>query len=86
MPLTQALPTLTFHVMQDTGALAEHLFQLFRTPLADSSWPDRRLRLRWEIFAEPMRRALRPGRRRGSTATRAGGAGAEWASMACCSV
>jgi hypothetical protein len=40
--------------------LAEHLFQLFRQPLADSSWSDRRLRLPWEIFAELMRRALRP--------------------------
>jgi hypothetical protein len=46
--------------MQDAGTLAEHLFQLFRTPLADSSWSDRRLRLPWEIFAELMRRALRP--------------------------
>jgi hypothetical protein len=54
------LPALTFHVMQDAGTLAEHLFQLFRTPLADSSWSDRRLRLPWEIFADLMRRALRP--------------------------
>jgi hypothetical protein len=54
------LPALIFHVMQDTGTLAEHLFQLFRTPLANSSWSDRRLRLPWEIFAELMRRALRP--------------------------
>lgn len=60
VPLTQLLPTLTWHVMQDTGTLAEHLFQLFREPLADSSWSDRRLRLPWEIFAELMRRALRP--------------------------
>jgi hypothetical protein len=60
VPLTQVLPTLTFHVMQDAGTLAEHLFQLFRTPLADSSWSDRRQRLPWEIFAELMRRALRP--------------------------
>jgi hypothetical protein len=60
VPLTQMLPALTFHVMQDTGTLAAHLFQLFRTPLADSSWSDRRLRLPWEIFAELMRRALRP--------------------------
>jgi Transposase DDE domain len=58
VPLTQVLPALTFHVMQDAGTLAEHLFQLFRTPLADSSWSDRRLRLPWEIFAELMRRAL----------------------------
>src|SRR6202040_1420714 len=60
VPVTQLLPTLTFHVMQDTGTLADHLFQLFREPLADSSWSDRRLRLPWEIFAELMRRALRP--------------------------
>jgi hypothetical protein len=58
--LTQLLPALTFHVMQDSGTLAAHLFQLFRTPLADSSWSDRRQRLPWEIFAELMRRALRP--------------------------
>jgi hypothetical protein len=60
VPLTQVLPALTFHVMHDAGTLAAHLFQLFRTPLADSSWSDRRLRLPWEIFAELMRRALRP--------------------------
>lgn len=60
VPLTQLLPALTFHVMQGTGTLADHLFQLFREPLADSSWSDRRLRLPWEIFAELMRRALRP--------------------------
>jgi Transposase DDE domain len=58
--LTQLLPALTYHVMQETGTLADHLFQLFREPLADSSWSDRRLRLPWEIFAELMRRALRP--------------------------
>src|SRR5256712_10014616 len=60
VPLTQLLPALTWHVMQDTGTLAEHLFQLFRAPLANSSWSDRRLRLPWEIFADLMRRALRP--------------------------
>lgn len=60
IPLTQLLPALTFHVMQDAGTLADHVFQLFREPLADSSWSDRRLRLPWEIFAELMRRALRP--------------------------
>ena len=57
--LTQLLPALTFHVMHDSGTLAAHLFQLFRTPLADSSWSDRRQRVPWEIFAELMRRALR---------------------------
>jgi hypothetical protein len=65
VPLTQLLPALTFHVMQDTGTLADHLFQLFREPLADSSWSDRRLRLPWEIFADLMRRALRPRATRG---------------------
>jgi hypothetical protein len=60
VPVAQLLPALTFHVMQDAGTLADHLFQLFREPLADSSWSDRRLRLPWEIFAELMRRALRP--------------------------
>lgn len=60
VPLTQVLPALTFHVMQDAGTLADHLFQLFRTSLADSSWSDRRQRLPWEIFADLMRRALRP--------------------------
>src|SRR6266705_587854 len=60
VPLTQLLPALTFHVMQETGTLADHLFQLFREPLADSSWPDGRLRLPWEIFPELMRRAFRP--------------------------
>src|SRR5437667_3346386 len=45
VPLTRLRPALTWHVMQDTGTVAEHLFQLFREPLADSSWSDRRLRL-----------------------------------------
>jgi hypothetical protein len=60
VPLSQLLPALTWHVMQDTGTLAAHLFQLFREPLADSSWSDRRQRLPWDVFAELMRRALRP--------------------------
>jgi hypothetical protein len=38
----------------------EHFFELFQEPLANSSWSDRRSRLPWEIFAELMRRALRP--------------------------
>lgn len=59
VPLAQLLPALTYHVVQDTGTLAAHLFALFRTPLADSSWSDRRQRLPWEIFATLMRRALR---------------------------
>jgi hypothetical protein len=60
VPLTDLLPALTFHVMNGAGTLAEHFFQLFGTPLADSSWSDRRARLPWEIFADLMRRTLRP--------------------------
>jgi hypothetical protein len=62
--LTRLLPALTFHVMQGTGTLATHFFELFGEALADSSWSDRRTRLPWEIFADLMRRALRPLARR----------------------
>jgi hypothetical protein len=58
--LTDLLPALTFHVMQGAGTLAEHFAYLFDDSLADSSWADRRARLPWEIFAELMRRVLRP--------------------------
>jgi hypothetical protein len=54
------VPALIFHVMQDTGTLSEHFSQVFDDRLADSSWADRRARLPWEIFAELMRRVLRP--------------------------
>jgi DDE family transposase len=60
VPLSDLLPALTFHVMSGAGSLAEHFFQLFGESLADSSWADRRARLPWEIFADLMRRALRP--------------------------
>lgn len=60
VPLTDLLPALTFHVMQGAGTLAEHFSQLFGAPLANSSWSDRRARLPWEIFADLMRRTLRP--------------------------
>jgi hypothetical protein len=60
VPLTALLPALTFHVMQSAGTLAEHFSALFDDTLADSSWADRRARLPWEIFAEVMRRVLRP--------------------------
>jgi hypothetical protein len=60
VPVTQLLQALTFHVMQGTGTLAEHFFELFQEPLANSSWSDRRIRLPWEVFADLMRRALRP--------------------------
>jgi hypothetical protein len=60
VPLTDLLPALTFHVMQNAGTLAEHFSHLFDASLADSSWADRRARVPWAIFAELMRRALRP--------------------------
>ena len=60
VPLDQVLQGLTFHVTQGAGTLAEHFFELFQEPLADSSWSDRRRRLPWEVFADLMRRALRP--------------------------
>ena len=53
-------PALTFHVMQNAGTLAEHFSDLFDDSLADSSWADRRARVPWAIFAELMRRVLRP--------------------------
>jgi Transposase DDE domain len=60
VPLTDLLPALTFHVMQSAGTLSEHFSDLFDDSLADSSWADRRARLPWDIFAELMRRVLRP--------------------------
>jgi hypothetical protein len=60
VPLADLLATLTFHVMQGAGTLAEHFSDLFDDSLADSSWADRRARVPWEIFAELMRRVLRP--------------------------
>lgn len=60
VPLGDLLSGLTFHVLQGAGTLSEHFEQLFGAPFADSSWSDRRTRLPWEIFAELMRRALRP--------------------------
>jgi len=60
VPLTQLLPALIFHFMNGAGTLAQHFFQLFNAPLADSSWSDRRARLPWQVFAELMQRALRP--------------------------
>jgi hypothetical protein len=58
--LDQILQGLTFHVAQGAGTLAEHFWELFEEPLSDSSWGDRRRRLPWEVFADLMRRALRP--------------------------
>ena len=60
VPVNQLASALTFHVMHGAGTLAEHFFELFQEPLANSSWSDRRIRLPWEIFADLLRRALRP--------------------------
>jgi len=60
VPLADLLPALTYHVLSGAGTLAEHFFQLFGEPLADSSWADRRARLPWQIFADLMQRALQP--------------------------
>jgi len=60
VPVSDLLPALTFHVMQGSGTLADHFSHLFDDSLADSSWADRRARLPWAIFAELMRRVLRP--------------------------
>lgn len=60
VPLTQLLPALIFHFMNGGGTLAHHFFQLFDASLADSSWAERRARLPWEVFADLLRRALRP--------------------------
>jgi hypothetical protein len=58
--LTQLLPALIFHVMQDVGTLSEHFGELFGQSLADSSWSDRRTRLPWDVFTALMQRVLRP--------------------------
>jgi hypothetical protein len=58
--LTDLVAALTFHVMQTAGTLSEHFAELFGAHFADSSWADRRARLPWTIFAELMRRVLRP--------------------------
>jgi hypothetical protein len=60
VPIDQLAQALTYHVMQGAGTLAEHFFEWFQEPLANSSWSDRRTRLPWEVFADLMRRALRP--------------------------
>jgi hypothetical protein len=60
VPLADLLAALTFHVMQGAGTLAEHFSDLFDDALADSSWAERRARVPWDIFAELMRRVLRP--------------------------
>src|SRR5260370_29884898 len=45
VPVDQLLQALTFHVTQAAGTLAEHFFEFYQKPLANSSWLDRRSRL-----------------------------------------
>lgn len=59
VPWAELWPALVFHVMHGSGTLAEHA-ALCGVSLADSSWADRRARVPWELFAELMRRLLRP--------------------------
>jgi hypothetical protein len=58
--LTQLLPALIFHCRSGAGTLAEHFFQLYQAPLADSSWSDRRARMPWQVFTRLMQWAVRP--------------------------
>jgi hypothetical protein len=60
VPVRHLVPALAFHLLQGAGTLGEHSAALFDDALADSSWADRRARLPWTIFAELMRRVLRP--------------------------
>jgi hypothetical protein len=60
VPLSAVLAALVFHVMNPTGTLAEHFALLFDDALNDSSCASRRARLPWTVFAELMRRTLRP--------------------------
>ena len=60
VPLLPLLATLVFHVMNHAGTLAEHFALLFDDALNDSSCASRRARLPWEVFADLMRRTLRP--------------------------
>ena len=60
VPLLDLLSALVFHVMNRTGTLAEHFALLFEDSLNESGCANRRARLPWEVFADLMRRLLRP--------------------------
>ena len=62
--LSDLLSALVFHVMNPTGTLSEHFAMLFEDALNDSACSDRRARLPWQVFADLMRRLLRPLARR----------------------
>ena len=58
--LGNLLSALVFHLMHTTGTLGEHFAMLHEDALCDSACSDRRTRLPWQVFADLMRRALRP--------------------------
>ena len=60
VPLWDLLTALVFHFMHHAGTLSEHFGMLFEDALCDSACSDRRARLPWEVFAQLLRRALRP--------------------------
>ncbi len=60
VPLMALLSALVFHVMHPTGTLAEHFALLCEDSLNESGCSHRRARLPWEVFADLMRRVLRP--------------------------
>src|SRR5215210_7481662 len=60
VPHADLMAALTYHAAQSTGTLADHFAELFSDALVDSSCSDRRARLPWDVFADLMRRVLRP--------------------------
>ena len=60
VPLAHLLSALVFHAMNQTGTLAEHFAVLFEDSLNESGCSNRRARLPWQVFADLMRRVLRP--------------------------
>jgi hypothetical protein len=60
VPLVHLVCALVYHVMNPTGTLAQHFALLFADSLNESGCANRRARLPWEVFAELMRRVLRP--------------------------
>jgi len=60
VPLTALFQALVFHVMHRVGTLGEHFAILFSDALGESGSSERRQGVPWQVFAELMRRALRP--------------------------
>ena len=60
VPLGNLLSALVFHLLHTAGTLGEHFAMLHADALCDSACSDRRTRLPWQVFADLLRRALRP--------------------------